>query len=262
MLAAFVLALAPPAAAETYRARPGDYLELLQRLQPGDALALAPGDYANGLPVHGIVGSPGSPIVIAGPRSGPRARFIARRGAHTVSIVNSAWVEIRNLELDGNGLPVAAVRAEGHADWAHHITLDNLLIHGHGSGQQTVGIATFCPAWNWIIRNSTITGAGTGMYLGQSNGTAPFVAGLIERNLVVDSIGYNIQIKHQQPRPRIEGMPEGGSVTIVRHNVFTKSATSATGENARPNLLVGHFPLSGAGADDLYAIYGLSLIHI
>jgi hypothetical protein len=243
------------AIAETYRAGPADYLEFLKNLRPGDTLALAPGNYPKGLPVHRLLGEPGRPIVIAGPRSDPRARFVAREGAHTVSIVNSAWVEIRNLDLDGNGLPVAAVRAEGHADWAHHITLDNLRIQGHGSSQQTVGIASFCPAWGWVIRNNTITGAGTGMYLGQSDGTAPFVGGLIERNLIVDSIGYNLQIKHQQPRPHAEGMPEGRSITIVRHNVFTKSANSATGEQARPNVLIGHFPHSGPGAEDLYAIY-------
>jgi hypothetical protein len=248
--------LASGASAETYHAGPSDYLALLKNLRPGDTLALAPGDYLAGLPVHDLVGQAGRPIGIAGPRKGPPARFVARQGGHTVSVANSAWVEIRNLELEGNGLPVAAVRAEGNSNWAHHITLDHLTIRGHGAGQQTVGIASFCPAWGWVIRNSTIIGAGTGIYLGQSDGTAPFVAGLIERNLIVDSIGYNLQIKHQQPRPRIEGMPEGNSVTIIRHNVFAKSSNSSTGEDARPNLLVGHWPTSGPGAEDTYAIYG------
>ena len=31
---------------------------------------------------------------------------------------------------------------EGHADWAHHITLDGLRVRGHGNNQQTVGIKT------------------------------------------------------------------------------------------------------------------------
>jgi len=94
------------------------------------------------------------------------------------------------------------------------------------------------------------------MYLGQSDGSAPFVAGVIERNLIVDTLGYNLQIKHQRARPPVEGMPEGRSVTVIRHNVFAKSSNSSTGENARPNLLVGHFPPSGPGAEDTYAIYG------
>src|SRR5262245_23189661 len=137
--AAIAFTTAPVGSGATYHAGPADYLAVLKRLRAGDTLALAPGDYARGLPVHGLVGEQGKPIVITGPAA-QGVRFLARRGAHTVSIVNSAWVEIRNLELEGNGLPVAAVRAEGHADWAHHITLDRLTIRGHGSGQQTVGI--------------------------------------------------------------------------------------------------------------------------
>ncbi len=244
------------AAAEIYLATPADYISQLRKLRPGDTLELSAGHYPQGLPVHGMTGTPGNPIVIRGPRSQPSARFVARPGAHTVSIVNSAYVEIHNLELDGNGLGVAAIRGEGHADWAHHITLENLYIHGHGAHQSTVGIASFCPAWGWVIRNNVIVGAGTGMYLGGSGGGAPFVAGLIEHNVIADSIGYNLQIKHQNPRPRIEGMPAEKSVTIIRHNVFTKSANSSGGAMARPNLLVGHWPSSGPGVEDTYAIYG------
>jgi hypothetical protein len=81
------------------------------------------------------------------------------------------------------------------------------------------------------------------------------VAGLIERNLIVDTIGYNLQIKHQRPRPEDAGLPAGRSTTIIRHNVFAKPE-AGTAEAARPNVLVGHFPLAGPGADDDYAIYG------
>ena len=250
-----IAAAGDPSAAH-YVAGPSEYRAMVGRLQPGDTLELKPGDYLDGLRVHGLVGMPGKPIVIKGPASRPYARFVARPTAHTVSIANSAWVEIRNLELDGNDQPVAAVRAEGHSEWAHHITLDGLHIKGHGAGQGVVGIATFCPAWGWIIRNSTIIGAGTGMYLGQSDGSAPFVAGVIENNWIIDSLGYNVQIKHQQPRPRVEGMPETPSVTVIRRNVFTKSGNSSGGQMARPNLLVGHWPLSGPGSEDTYAIYG------
>src|SRR5262249_150356 len=144
----------------------------------------------------------------------------------------------------------------GTSSWAHHITLDGLTIFGYGANQQKVGISTKCPAWGWVIRNNVIKGSGTGMYLGNSDGSAPFVAGLIEHNLIMDTIGYNLQIKHQRQRPIISGMPEDRSVTIIRHNVFSKSNNSSREKLARPNLLVGHWPPDGAGMEDSYAIYG------
>ena len=118
-----------------------------------------------------------------------------------------------------------------------------------------MAISTKCPAWNWVIRGNTIVGAGTGIYLGNSDGRAPFVAGIIERNLIVDTIGYNLQIKHQLPRPEISGMPTARSVTVIRDNVFAKPE-GGTAEAPRPNVLVGHFPLEGAGHDDQYVVYG------
>lgn len=243
------------AAAENYSATPSDYRELLRKLVPGDTLVLAPGRYYEGLPLHELNGAAGNAIVIRGSRDAP-AILVARAGANTISIVNASHIEVRDLTLDGDGQFVDAVKAEGHSAWAHHVTLDGLTIRRYGADQQSVGISTKCPAWDWVIRNTVIEGAGTGMYLGNSDGSAPFVAGLIEHNLIRDSVGYNLQIKHQRQRPQLEAMPEGKSVTMIRHNVFAKSANSSTGEMARPNLLVGHWPASGPGVEDVYAIYG------
>jgi hypothetical protein len=94
------------------------------------------------------------------------------------------------------------------------------------------------------------------MYLGNYNGGEPFISGLIENNVIVDSIGYNIEIKHQNVRNIVPGMPTGDSTTIIRNNVFSKSGNSGQGALARPNLLVGHFPPSGPGANDVYQVYG------
>jgi hypothetical protein len=243
------------AVADTYAATPSDYRALLRKLVPGDTLILTAGQYHEGLPLHELNGAAGNAIVIRGNRDAP-ATLVARAGANTISIVNASHIEVRDLILDGDGQFVDAVKAEGHSAWAHHITLDGLTIRRYGADQQSVGISTKCPAWDWVIRNTVIEGAGTGMYLGNSDGSAPFVAGLIEHNLITDSVGYNLQIKHQHQRPQIEAMPEGKSVTVIRHNVFAKSANSSIGEMARPNLLVGHWPASGPGAEDVYAIYG------
>jgi hypothetical protein len=83
------------------------------------------------------------------------------------------------------------------------------------------------------------------------------VAGLIEYNVVLDTIGYNLEIKHQNPRPTGIGLPTGVNRTIIRHNVFSKANTPiGQVQEAQPNVLVGHLPLSGEGQDDTYEIYG------
>jgi len=249
-----MVALSGATQAAVIEGAPDNYRQLLQHLNPGDELRLAPGEYTRGLPVHRLAGTPQDPIVISGPLRGPAAIFIARPGQNTVSIVDAAHVEIRNLTLDGQGVPVDAVKCEGHAAYAHHITLENLRIEGHGATQQTVGISTKCPAWNWVIRGNRITGAGAGIYLGDSDGSDPFVDGLIEGNVVMDSVGYNLQIKHQAPRPALAGLPAGPSRTVIRDNVFLKLAPPREGAAPRPSVLVGHWPLSGPGANDSYLI--------
>lgn len=243
------------AMAVDYRACPDDYRQYLARLQPGDRLLLEAGDYTRGLPLHRLEGKAENPIVVEGPANGERARFIARAGANTVSLLDVSHLVIRNLELDGRNLPVDAVKAEGHARFAHHVTLENLYIHDHAASQQNVGISSKCPAFGWVIRGNRIERVGTGIYLGNSNGQAPFVGGLIEGNAVLDTLGYNLQIKHQQPRP--EGLPEADARhdTIIRHNFFSK-ANSLPGPNARPNVLVGHLPVSGPGQEDRYLVHG------
>jgi len=243
-------------ASPTETADPGNYRAKLKMLGPGSHLQLAPGEYRDGLPIQYLSGTAQAPITISGPDGSPRPIFLARPGLNTISIINSSYVTLRNLDLDGQNIPVDGVKCEGHADWAHHIILEKLRILGHGNNQQTVGISTKCPAWSWIIRNNVIQGAGTGLYLGNSDGRAPFIGGMIEYNLVLDTRGYNLQIKHQQTRPLLPGMPDAPSATVIRHNVFSKANGGASKEMARPNVLVGHWPITGPGSTDRYLIYG------
>lgn len=251
-----LLALIPLlATAADYAAGPDDYRAALGRLKAGDRLLLAPGDYTRGLPLHHLEGTAEQPIVIEGPATGSRARLLARPGANTVSLINVRHLVIRNLELDGRGLAVDAVKAEGHSRYAHYVTLENLYIHSHDASQQNVGISTKCPAHGWVVRGNLIERVGTGMYFGNSDGSAPFVAGLVEDNIVRATLGYNLQIKHQRPRPA--GMPGEGQrhETVIRRNLFDKSAGGSLGALARPNVLVGHWPLQGEGVEDRYLIY-------
>jgi len=235
---------------------PDDYLSAVTHAQPGAIIKLRPGVYTDGLPVRDISGTKDAPIVIeaADPWSPPL--FLARPGRNTVSIANAGYVTIRDLVLDGHGVPVDAVKAERQSRFAHHITIEGLRIVGYDFDQLTIAISTKCPAWGWIIRRNVIVLAGTGMYLGNSDGRDPFIGGLIEYNLIIDPRGYGIQIKHQISRSADAGEPTDPQTTIIRHNVVSKYANASDGHLARPNVLVGHFPTSGLGKDDQYLIYG------
>ena len=162
----------------------------------------------------------------------------------------------RNLTFDGQGKAVDAIKAgKETARGCHHITIEGNTIINHGANQQIVGISTKSPCSDWTIRGNTILGAGTGIYLGNSDGSQPFVGGTIENNLIRDPVGYCMQIKHQNLRPAIEALPRGPSTTIIRYNVFIKGDRPSPDGN-RPNLLVDGFPDSGPGAQDRYQVYG------
>jgi hypothetical protein len=244
-------------------ADPSNYLIKLAQLKPGDTLVLASGNYGvgtkagdpTGLPIFGINGTAGAPIVITGPETGARPVLMGRSTQNTIRLADASYVVVRRLEIDGRGHDGFGVAVHGPA---HNITIEDNYFHGHGSDQSVVAISTAGSAtWNWIIRRNLIVGAGTGMYLGSSTGGSPFVAGLIEHNVIRDTMGYNVQIKHQTAWSRLpRGMPTVKTTTVIRHNVFTKSRNSSTGANSRPNLLVGDGPSSGPGSTNGFAIYG------
>lgn len=244
--------------ARLINATPDNYTEFLTALVAGDTLSLAPGTYTRDLPLRDLNGTENDPIVITGSPTLYATVFAARGCCNTVSITRCSFVVIRNLELNGGGVFVDAVKGEGTAgNWAHHITLEYLNIVGYNADQQSVGISTKCPAWNWTIRKNRIIGAGTGLYLGNSDGGKPFVNGLIEDNLVMNTIGYNMEIKHQRDGER--ELQAGTAVegrTVIRRNVFCKDQDASTGAMARPNVLLGAFPSTGPGAEDVYEVYG------
>jgi hypothetical protein len=251
---ALALVFPPPTEAYEYRVTPDAYLRTLAVLQPGDRLKLAPGVYRDGLPLRDLHGAPSRPIVIEGPVSGAPAVLLGRERHNTISLRRASHVVIRNLVLDGAGLEVDAVKAESRGGLVHHITLEGLTIVGHGADQGVIAISTKTPAAFWTIRNNVIVGAGTGMYLGDSDGSAPFVAGRIEGNLIVNTLGYNVQIKHQRPRPALDGLPTAPQTTVIRGNFFSKARNASAEKLARPNLLLGHLPLEGPGENDGYVV--------
>ncbi len=250
------------AAARDIEADPTNYLGAVALLAPGDVLHLRAGTYRDCLELDGLHGTREQPIVVEGPpdRSaiflGERCDGWTNRSRVIVQIEDSSFLVIRNLEIDAQGRPTDGVEA-GYGDTpVHHVTLENLYIHDNAVTNQENGISSFATAWDWIIRGNRIEHTGTGLYLGNSDGSDPFIRGVIEDNVIVDPHGYGMQIKHQLERPQHPGMPPDGSATIIRNNVFVKAEHASLGEEARPNLLVGHFPDDGYGANDRYQIYG------
>lgn len=253
------LAYVAGAAARDLTATPANLRQQIAALQPGDTLMLQPGKYPGGIWLKGLHGRPDAPITIRG--QGPQTVLLGTAGTNTVDLSDCQWLVLRDLTFDGQGKAVDAIKAGKETDrGCHHITIENNTITNHGANQQIVGISTKSPCSDWTIRGNTILGAGTGIYLGNSDGSQPFVRGTIEYNLIRDPVGYCMQIKHQNPRPNIEALPREPSTTIIRYNVFIKGDRPSPDGN-RPNLLVGGFPDDGPGSQDRYQVYGNVLFH-
>jgi hypothetical protein len=264
-----VPALPAPAVARTLVADPlagsgqaGYYQTLVGQLAPGDTLLLPAGNYGNRLVLAGLNGTPSGWIVIQGPASGSPARITTSSTCcNTVQLDGTSYVAIRNLTIDSAGIDaIDGINAKGNP--THDILIENCTLVGQSSGQGTVAISTKSPAWRWTIRGNRIIEAGTGAYLGNSDGTQPFIAGVIEGNLFLNTIGYNMEIKYQVPydgQGWTSQIPSGPNRTIIRDNVFIKEKNDwlpSQTAGARPNLLVDPFPDSGLGSTDLYEIYG------
>jgi hypothetical protein len=250
-----------PLGAEVRNARPSNYQEMLRRLRPGDTLSLAPGRYPR-LYLVNLNGSDDAWITITGPTSGRPAVIEGAPDHNTVEIENSSYLSIENLTIDSRGIPgTFGISARGRdRNLTHHIRIEGNTLIGQTGGQQTDGISTKTPTWGWIIRFNKILGAGTGLYLGDSDGTQPFVEGIIENNLVQNTIGYDMEIKDQRSIPDVPGMPLGPTSTIIRNNVFIKDDKPSP-DGDRPNVLVGGFPDNGPGSLNMYEIYGNYFVH-
>ena len=259
LLLTFLLLTTAACAATVKQATPENYRRKLTTLQAGDTLVLAAGVYERGLPVSNCHGTEDAWITITGPEKGV-AEIRQTQVANCVELRQCSHIALKRLSILGGGpkgIPgLFGISAQGGLkNSVHHILIEDCIISDWNTSQQAVGISTKTPTWDWTIRRNIIRNCGTGLYLGNSNGADPFIRGVIENNLVEDPIGYCMEIKFQKSRPEIAGMPATASRTIIRHNVFIKNDAPGT-DGDRPNVLVGGFPTSGPGADDLYEIYG------
>lgn len=264
LLGLLLLTAGAEARAADVNAGPADYLAAVDGLGPGDTLHLSAGQYTGCLRLVGKHGQPGAPITITGPETGAPAVFLGSncrmpsnpREGVMIFLSDASYITLRYMELDAEGTEVSGVRGGFGTVPVHHITVEHLYIHDNDVDNQPSGISSFATAWDWVIRFNTIERTGLGMYLGDSDGTDPFIGATIEHNLILNPKGYGMQIKHQLPREAVAGMPADGRVTVLRHNVFIKAENAALGADARPNLLIGDVPPSGVGNGDRYEIYG------
>jgi len=261
LLLLFVTAFPAPAWAESKSANPGNYRGVISSLKAGDTLTLEAGIYARGLPLNDCHGTAEAWITIQGPAHGV-AEIRQSASANCVELSQCQFVALKSLTVQGQGVQgqFGISAQNGLKNVVHHILVEDCTISDFNTSQQAVGISTKTPTWDWIIRRNVIRNCGTGLYLGNSNGEEPFVNGVIEYNLVHDTIGYCMEIKFQKSRPDTAGLPTTPSRTLIRHNTFIKNdAPSPDGD--RPNLLVGGFPNSGPGSRDVYEIYGNFFFH-
>lgn len=245
-------------------ATPATLATAITQAQPGDTVHLAAGHYTH-FSIANKNGSAAAWITLSGPPGSPPTAVVdadPSASFNTIEITGSSYVAVENLLVDGHDIDGAfGVSAKGGTSPpVHDIRIEGCTFVNHKGSQQHDAISTKTPTWGWIIRNNIIKDAGTGLYLGNSDGTDPFIGGLIEGNVVEDPIGYCMEIKYQKPRPTVTGMPTTPTSTIIRRNVFIKNdAPSPDGD--RPNLLVGGFPASGAGSQDRYEVYGNLFAH-
>jgi fibronectin type 3 domain-containing protein len=230
-----------------------NYLSLVGTAQPGDTVEFAAGNYSQGLNLSGMNGTAGAWITFDGSAG---ATILGTASQNTVELDNTSYLVFENFTVDSQHLNDGIKAGGGLSNVSHDIVIKNNSIINADSSQQTVGISTKCIAWNWTIQGNTINGAGTGMYLGDSSGYAPFINGVIQNNTVENTIGYGIEIKDQEPYALVSGMPSSGT-TILRNNEFLNNdIQGALGQGARPNVMIGGFPASGPGSTDTYQIYG------
>ncbi len=257
LLCLYAFLLSPAIADKSIRVAPDTYRQQLQTMSAGDTLVFPDGEYKNGLSVNNLNGTENTWFVFKS-ETLHGAVFVGRDGSNTIDITNSSYVQIDGFMFDGKNIAnIDAIKAGGGGQnlYTHHINIFNNEIIGHGNNQQTVGISTKITCWDWQIYHNKISSAGTGIYLGNSDGSAPFIRGTIKDNLVVNPTGYCMQIKQQNDRPSISGIPTEPSSTFVVDNVFVKDDRLSP-DGDRPNVLFGGQPLSGTGIDDRVEVYG------
>ena len=178
-------------------ADPTNYRTMFDTVGPGDTLRLAPGEYRDCLTIRGKHGTDAQRIVIEG--ADVFGGGVVFYGANctgirnaTIFIEDSSYLTIRNIEISLEQNLANGIRA-GYGDTpVHHVTVTGMYIHDNDANNQHSAVGVFATSWDWHIHGNRFERNGLGMYLGDSDGSAPFIRGTIERNLILEPTGQRL----------------------------------------------------------------------
>ena len=157
-----------------YTATPANYQSFLKKLKPGDTLTFSEGEYKGNLQLDDIHGEEEAMIVLQGIEG--KTIFMATADENTINFINCSYIHLKNFKLNGNHLKVDGIKMK-QGGYCHHLIIENNTIINYDDNQQQNGISSKGTVWNISIIGNIIEGAGTGLYLGNSDGSAPFIGG-------------------------------------------------------------------------------------
>ena len=186
-----------------------DLCATIEGLQPGEELALLPGDYRAGCVIR-RGGAPGAPIVIRSADPDRPAHLAQTRDVNVLNI-RASDIIIRGLHFGPTATDIDGVRIIS----GHRITVEDCRFTGMGG---IAVVANHTSVRNLTVRRNVIRDSlATAMYFGCHDGLACTVTGLIiEGNHIRGvtaprpQIGYGLQVKLN-------------SAAIVRDNVILET---------------------------------------
>lgn len=113
----------------------------VQRVQPGDAIRLLPGNHVTGNSIGNLAGTSNAPIWIGGVPGQPRP--VIRGGATAVQLSRIRYVILENLEVSGataNGINCDDGGDCANSNATRHVIFRNLYIHDIGTGGNNDGL--------------------------------------------------------------------------------------------------------------------------
>ncbi|HEX7785977.1 MAG TPA: right-handed parallel beta-helix repeat-containing protein [Methylomirabilota bacterium] len=218
-----------------------DLCAAINALQPGEELALAPGDYTGPCTIH-RGGRPGSPIVIRALDPGQRPRIAYPGASANVLDVKADHVTIRGLAFGPTASGVDGVRVFARAG------VSVMDCEFDGLGGIAIAANHVSTRGLSVLRNVITNSGSTGMYFGCHQGVECVVSALrVEDNFIGHinaadpEIGYGVQVKLNStgiirnnvivdtkgPGIMVYGARDGLSSMVVERNVVMGSRTSS-----------------------------------